>query len=408
MSAYHFGTLVDGFNNVPYSQAFNISKYPTPAYDAAADVYAAQIAALDAAVTDFTTAATYYKTALATIVTTDDQYDIMFGRGLNTDPGVRMNKWIALANTIKLKLLMTEAEVLAPATITSEIAKITANGQGFIPAGGSASVNPGYNTGTQAKMNPFYGSFYTNAGGPQQNLNFYRANTYSVNFFNATGDVRELYDYTPLSGTTVGSNYDGDPNSVSNAGTSTIGAGVLQSATQDQLIVSDFESLFLQAEATARGYLPGGINGAATLVQQAIEQSYVYVGDDAGDADAFYAGNAGNPDVDVAAAATPPSSSTYPYADQTPGMRAIITQKWAALNSINWFDAYTDYRRTGFPLKSVLDISHANAHVKPYIPLRFLYPLSEYETNGKNIPSLAKAQYTPIFWDAKHIAVPIP
>jgi hypothetical protein len=27
------------------------------------------------------------------------------------------------------------------------------------------------------------------------------------------------------------------------------------------------------------------------------------------------------------------------------------------------------------------------------------YPQSEYDTNGKNVPTLANGAYTPLFWD---------
>jgi len=397
MKAVHFSTLVDLFGNVPYSQAFQINKYPTPAYDDAQTIYNNLVTQLDSAVFYFNAAITYYGGAPSTVIKTDDQYDIMFGRGLGTSPTARVTKWIAFANTVKLKILMNEYAVAPSSYITGEIAKITANGAGYLTAGLSASVNPGYSTATQAQMSPLYGAFYTNGGSTTTNQNFFRANTYAVNFYNSTGDPARLtlVYQAPF----LGSNYDGDPNSTPNPGTSGIGTGILQSPSQDQLIMSDFESLFTQAEATARGYLPGGGAAASALLNQAIEQNFIYLGDNATDADGYYASD--NPNVNFEAAVANPVPAGV-KADHTPGMQAIITQKWIALNGINWIQAYTDYRRTGFPLSSVLDISHANAHVRNAIPYRYLYPQSEYDTNGKNVPSLANGQYTPIFWDKLH------
>jgi hypothetical protein len=180
---------------------------------------------------------------------------------------------------------------------------------------------------------------------------------------------------------------------------------LLKSPTQDQLILSDFESLFLQAEAAARGYNVGG--SAAALLQQAVEQNFIYLGDNATDADAYIAANAANPDVSfVFSAANPPAAGSSPFPpDATPGLEAIITQKWAALNGVDWIQAWTDLRRTGFPLTDVLGVSHAQQTIthngKVLIPFRFPYAESEYNTNGKSIPSLAQGQYTPIFWDKR-------
>jgi len=404
MKAVHFENLVDGFGNVPYSQAFNILKYPTPAYDNAQTIYDNLVTQLDSSIYYFNAAATYYATATATVKSTDDKYDIMYGRGQNSPYASRLAKWIAFSNTVKLKILMTESQVSGKSGyITSEIAKITANGGGFITAGNSAAVNPGYSTNSNAQVNPFYAIFYTSAGSPTPTQNFYRANTYAVNFYNATNDpARPYLVYTPLGNGTIGSNYDGDPSSLSNSSTSALGnptvGGILFEPTQDQLIISDFESLFLQAEATLRGYLPGGAATAETLVQQAIEQNFIYLQDNAGDADTYFTSNSTNPNVDVLASVAQPIPAAT-NADKTPGLQAVMTQKWIALNGINWFQAWTDYRRTQFPLSSVLSISHATTHVKNAIPYRELYPQSEYDTNAKSIPTLANGAYTPLFWD---------
>jgi len=404
MKAVHFSSLVDMFGNIPYSQAFQVNKYPTPTYDDAQTIYNNLVTQLDSAIYYFGVAATYYGGAPSTVIKTDDQYDIMFGKGKGVDPGVRMQEWAEFANTVKLKLLMNESAVATSAYISGEIAKTKSTG--YMMAGTSASVNPGYSNANQAQVNPFVGAFYTNGGSAQGNNNFFRANTYAVNFYNNTGDsFRPSLVYGPLGNGTIGSNYDGDLNATPNSGTSGIGnglsgTGLTKSYSQDQLVMSDFESLFTQSEATARGFLTGS---AGALLKSAIEQNFIYLGDTAADADTYYDNGTGNddPNVSYTAAMAHPVDPALKV-DKTPGMQAIMTQKWIALNGINWIQAWTDYRRTGFPLSNVLGISHANQHVKPAIPYRYLYPISEFSTNGKNVPSLANAQYTPIFWDKLH------
>lgn len=308
-------------------------------------------------------------------------------------------------------LLFTWISVsLKPKQLTRNLESGFAASGGFLPAGLSASVNPGYGNSNQAQLNPFYGSFYNTSAAAQNNYIFFRANNYALNFYNGLNSVgtpapngtkdpyRIVLVYAPITGTTVGGNYDGDLASQPNPFTSGIGNGLAQGPSQDQLIVSDFESLFLQAEATARGFNVGSGSTADQLLQMAIEQNFVYLGETAADADAYYTAGTTtpNPNVSYTAAVASPASGNV---DATPGLQAIMTQKWIALNGINWFQAYTDFRRTQFPLPSVLGISHANSHVKNAIPYRFPYTQSEINTNGANVPSLAAGQYTPIFWD---------
>jgi len=392
MKAFHFAELVDGFGNVPYKQAFQINTTTTPAYDDAKGIYADLITQLDSAFVYFELAKTYYAatTTTASVITTDDKYDIMFGRGLGQASGTaaqaRMSLWETFANTVKLKLLIHESNVLDAATIKAELAKTAS--YGYIQAGASASVNPGYSSSSVAQYNPFWGIFYTSSG-QSNTYAFLRCNQYSVNFLNNTNDqtVREDLFYAAAGSAVVG-NYDGDPQAASNSTTAGLGTGILKGASQDQLIISDFESLFLQAEATQKGLITGG-STAAALVRTAVEQNYIYLGDSAGDADTYLDSNTGNKLVDV----------------NTGGLQAIMTQKWAADNGINWYESYIDFRRTGYPAEDGVNfgVTHAPNPIKhngvPTIPYRFLYPQSEINSNGKNVPSLPAAQYTPIFWD---------
>jgi len=404
MKALHYGTLVDYFGNVPYSQAFQVNKYPTPSYDDAGSVYAKLITQLDSAVYYFGVATTYYTNASSAVIKTDDQYDIMFGRGQGVDPGLRMKEWTEFANTVKLRLLMNVAKA-APSgvDIAGEIAKAVSSG-GFLPAGTSATVNPGYSNAKSSQLMPMYGQFYTTAGNPTSVTSaFFRANTYAVNFYTATADTyRPSLVYVPLSSGAIGSNYDGDLNALTNSFTSGVGTGLTKNYNSDQLIMGDFEGLFLQSEAAARGFNVG--SDAESLLKAAIEQNFVYLGDNATDADAYYANGTSNanPNVDYPSAVAAVGNLPATGVDKTPGLQAIMTQEWIALNGADWPAEWSYYRRTGFPLSDVLGISHANAHVKNAIPYRYLYPQSEYDTNGKNVPSLANGAYTPIFFDKLH------
>ncbi len=396
MKAYLFAMLVDGYNDIPYTDAFKIAEQTSNKYDKAQDIYNDLIKQLDSAIYYFQYAKdTYYPGVAATTITTDDKYDIIFGSGRvpalvgsATDFEDRMLEWLRFANTLELKLLIHQSQVASQQTfIQTQLQKISDNGFGFLGAGESVAVNPGYQA-SLTKQSPFYGLFITPVGTPTQNgYNFYRANSYAVNFYLSTGDTRGFLFYAPVGNTIVG-NDEGSPASLTNAATSGIGTGTLKGDNQDVLILSDFESLFLQAEAAQRGWISGN---AQTFYESAITQSYVYLyignaglvgSDPTGDANLYY--TSGINDVDWSAS---PNK-----------LEAILTQKWASLNSINWFEAWTDYRRTGIP---DLPITAAPTHIVPQIPVRYLYPQVEYNTNAANVPQLGdNAQFTSkIFWN---------
>ena len=410
MKAVHFSTLVDVYNNVPYSDAFNPLTAVQPKYDKGQDIYTDLVKQLDSAVYYFDKAKTQYTSAgfPAGTLTTDDKYDIMFGRGAGgtsaTAASARMDKWVSYANTVKLNLLLHEAKVADPAYVTTEIAAITANGRGFLGPNESAAVNPGYALSTN-QLNPFVGFFETATGGPSNNAVYYRANTYAVNFYVSTGDERQISLYTALNTTTfpVGSNYEGDPNSVANSGTSAVGGtpgygGTIKSPSQDQLIMSDFESLFIQAEAAQRGWITGD---PQALFTSAVQQNFVYLNPEQQAGNSAASADTADANLYLSGAGLLSTDNLLKYttwASSTNKLQLIITQKWAALNGIDWVSAWTDYRRTGFPSSDVLGISHAPQHVQSKIPVRYPYPQSELNTNSPNVPAVPDIFSTPPFW----------
>lgn len=396
MKAFHFSMLVDIYNDVPYKDAFNVETSVQPKYDKGPDIYNDLIKQIDSAISLFDSAKSYYVSAPVSTRKTDEQYDVLFGDPSGsgaTDAataGKRMDAWVRFANTELLKLLMHQSQDAAQqGLIQTQLALIANNKRGFIGAGQSAVVNPGYQNST-AKISPLYATFFT-VTAATTNVAYYRANTYAVNFYNNNNDPRLGYFYASVNGGYAG-NYDGDPTAVSNANSSAIGAGILKGPGQDQLVLSDFESLFLQAEAAQRGWITGD---PQTFYQKAITQSFEYMYKDGtntipsgttpdADALAYYTQGTGFVDVDWTAS---PDK-----------LHAILTQKWAALNGINQVEAWNDYRRTGIP---ALPISKAPTHIQPLIPVRYLYPQSELNTNGVNVPQLgANAQFTAkIFWN---------
>ena len=110
------------------------------------------------------------------------------------------------------------------------------------------------------------------------------------------------------------------------------GPGILMAPTMDAYILPAFESLFLQAEAAQRGFIPGD---PAVLFKQAVTESFRILGvpDYQNAAQTFYSQPSDKVNIDV-------SSNK---------INTIILQKWAALNAYDPFESYSDWRRLGIP-----------------------------------------------------------
>ncbi|MFK7923745.1 MAG: SusD/RagB family nutrient-binding outer membrane lipoprotein [Bacteroidia bacterium] len=83
-------------------------------------------------------------------------------------------------------------------------------------------------------------------------------------------------------------------------------------------------------------------------------------------------------------------------------METIMTEKWKALFG-QGIEAWTEYRRTGYPLlpEASTDAIFAN---DGYVPTRLKYPESEYSLNGINVEAAATLnggsddKLTPLWW----------
>lgn len=376
MKALHFQILVDTYGNIPYTNALQGLATPQPTYDSGVAVYEDLFKQIDAALALF--ADGERQAAAGATITNPGANDIMFKGDIG--------KWRRFANTLKLRMILRQSERAdRQSFIQSALATLKASPYGFMRAGESATVNPGYVNSTN-QQNPFYGSFGQGVNGqPVENFNIYRANAYAVNFLINTQDDRIFYFYNPVSGSSFNATNFGTINPLPNSQVSSIGPGLLQSATQDAIILSTVEALFLQAEAVQRGYITGN---AKNLYESAVVQSYTYLGisDDTGTA-ADYArefldrGNA-NVTWDVA----------------TNKLTLILTQKWNSLNGIAPFESWSDYRRTGIP---AVPISQDPSTSVKQIPVRLFYPQTEAQYNETAVRAQgtdSQFDKTKIFW----------
>ncbi|MDP9040455.1 MAG: SusD/RagB family nutrient-binding outer membrane lipoprotein, partial [Bacteroidota bacterium] len=349
LSAKLFQELADTYGDIPYSQAFQVNKYPHPAYDRAQDIYASLLLRLDTAINYLST----------TVPNSFVKADLMNGGDAT--------KWIKFANTLKLRLLIRQSEVqgFSPA---AEIAKIIDKG-GVLGAGESVSVNPGYSNETD-KQSPFYANYGFTATGniaaPGWN-----ANAYIVNILSSTNDPRLSRFFTPVGTAFVGDRYGDDPGNVPNsANSSYFGPGLSGSPTQDQWVYPSFESMFLEAEAIARGWMPGD---PKTAFEAAITESFVWLG---------------VPNATVAAAnyiaANPIANWTNAGTTAESQAAFVVYQKYIALCCIDPLEAWADQRRLNF-LKDNSYLSANTSRIANTIPVRLLYPQSEYTANSASV-----------------------
>jgi Starch-binding associating with outer membrane len=367
MKSLVFAQLVDVFNNIPYKQTFQGTLIINPKYDDAQAIYEDLSAQLDSAAT--------LMASPASVASANS--DVMFG-GDNAS-------WIEFANTLRLRLLMRQTQMSGrDAYITGEIAKITANGGGFLTK--NATINPGYANNT-GQLNPLWGYFRTLTGlltsGGQGD--YWRASAYAINTLKAYNDPRlgQIFDTIP-SGGYVG-NVLGSQSNIPGAGTSTPGPGLLVSAGQDAVIISAAESHFLQAEAIVRGYLPGGTTAAKAAYEAGVQASFTYLG--AGSATTYL--SSGN------------ANTTWSAAVGTQAEIAlIIRQKWIANDGVTPWESYADYRRLGLPSDIPISISPYVSAGHTNVPTRFLYPVSEYTTNAVNVNAEGAIDWSTskVFW----------
>ena len=379
-------SLVDMYNNIPYSEAFKLEQTLTPKYDDAQAIY-------NDLVSRITYASDKIKNAAGEVDPILVSADVMF-RG-------NVTMWLKFANTLKLKLAIHQSQVpgFSPASILS-----TVTADGYLGAGETAAVGPvpvanslnGNFIVSNGKLNPFWNSYKSDYAGVATN-EFYRANNYVLNMLKDNNDVRynRYFSLSTTNGVYAGVTYGSPPDESYNAGrTSNVsGPGLAVSNIQPQWVLTSVESMFLQAEAIARNWIPGD---AKTAYENAVKESFTYlsVPDAATQANVYLA--------QQTVSSTPHPVSNWEFVASgttTQKVAFIAMQKYLSLVGINNLEAWTDYRRLNVP--SNIPISVNPARISNTIPIRLLYSSTEYSYNQANVSAQGSInQFTsPIFWD---------
>ena len=355
MKAYTLQVLVDLYDQVPYSEAFQGNGNLQPKFDDGYSVYEDLLSKIDTALSKDLTARTNVAPGSTDLVFNGD-----------------MDQWIRFANTLKLKMYLRMVNT-KPEEAQSEITALFNSGAEFLESDAAISSF----SATPDKQNPFYA------------YNIFRLNT-TTNLRISETLVSYLEDHS-------------DPRIVSYAGTtSPLGMNqgdytnnafltatvFVQSATDPVEFISGAESYLLQAEAKER-YFNGG--GAKTLYDAGVTAAFAFWGFDA---TSFIATG---------------GDYAYPVTGTLDNkIEAIINQKWASFpGGCHSLEAFFERNRTGYPKSSSVYYNNpayvpgqfvisANSVIGDKYPKRLVFPDVEKSRNS-NTPAEVPIT-TPVWW----------
>lgn len=392
LKAYNFAMTTDLWGDIPYSQALLGLENLRPRFDRQEDIYkgADGIQSLDALVKEGL-ADLAQPSTLVPSVTDDPVYQ------------GDLAKWRRMGNTLRLKLANTMSRrepALAAAIINEVVAAngaITSNTDDFeVPFGG-----------TVGNRNPIYD--FNNAEFGQRPLDILLSqrlldsmrvkNDPRLPFFftttpTPTATVNTTGTLTTLPGPLVNGvptpaflTFTGFQNGANVAGPITTNRsryGLYLTGTSGAApirLLTNFQRLFIMAESALILNTSTGGGTVQSLYQDAIRASMVKAGVSDAAVTAYFAAN---PSVAILRGTTQQR------------LNQIMTQKWIAWVG-NGYEAYNDYRRTGFPrLALALNAQGDDPNV---LPKRFVYPASETSGNAGNAPNPVPGTTVPVWWD---------
>lgn len=373
LKAYIFANIADTWGSAPFTEALKFTDNTQPKFDDASAIYPALITMLTEAVADMNATSAKSPGTNSTIYT---------GAW-----SASKAKWIAAANTLKMRLWLHTSKIDA-AKAATEIAAIA--------AGGSV-----INTSADNFQMPFING--PNAKNPIEQFeisrsNYLFGNATMIDMMNTKADPRRpryFTDFPFRSGQYKGAK-SGDANSQSysrthiylrgdtlNAATAASNGSIAFNAyTYNGVapirLLTAAESFFIRAEAAVISGANVGGASADSLFRQGIRMSMSAAGVSA-----------------AATAAYVEAEGTLPAA-KADKIKKIIEEKYIAnFGVIN--EPWTDWRRTGYP-SQIVKVSNAVVTSSPDVPRSFFYPQSEIDLNP-NAPKQKVNMVERVFWD---------
>jgi hypothetical protein len=383
MQAYTFQLITDAWGDVPFSEAgrgnTEAGAILAPKFDRQEAVYDGIVNLLDQGIALIDPANEIHPSS----------DDLLFSGD--------MDMWLKFANSLKLKAYLRQAGI-APGKAQAGIASMA--GQPMLGAGEDAQISF---ISTAGNQNPLYSEIV--------GLNFTQnlvASATSTDSMIANEDWRRYVVYTVPGADVVGlaqGNYNASSTSTLSFPSAVTGAEARNTSSAEARVVfmGGYESLFLQAEAAARGWMAGdgeelfyeGIAASFDRYAAEISALEIQLSDspevflNAGLANDIYVNG------DTALGVEPAYWAQYPAGGSTEQkVRHIVTQKWFAMNGTQGFEAWTEWRRTGYPDFFVYS---ATSIIGNTFPGSFLYPNTEL-TRNTNFPG-QKQVATKVWWD---------
>lgn len=353
LKAYTFQIATDAFGDIPLAEALRGNQIGSPHYEAQRVVYDSIFNYIDRGI----------NLLKVTTAISPGAQDLIFQGDTE--------QWILFARTLKLRAYLRLSQV-EPVLAQQGISNLYNESNAFLSQ--DAAIQ--YST-IGGNENPLFNEMV--GLGRTQNI---VASGTVVNAYLRNTDPRlfRFFEVLPgqdsISFISQGS-YSSNTDKEVSPPSALVGANANNnaSATAPVRLISAPESNFLQAEAIARGWAQGN---AQALYRQGVTSSFVA---------------AGLPNVAENYLNTAPDAQLT--GNLQGNLRAIIIQKYYALCGSQGFEAWTEWRRTGYP--EFLTTSAASTLGANRMPLRFLYPSSEITTN-QNFPGTALI-YEPVWWD---------
>jgi hypothetical protein len=355
--AWNMSIMTDLFDQVPFSEAWQPEKILKPKYDTQESIYKGIQELLDNAIADFD------KSSIQSPSTDDLLYPEETADDWKSNS---LPKWKKLAYTLKARFYMrlTNAPGYNPQTQATLALEALQNG---FDSNDDNALFQYYDE--EKAQNPWYQ--FTNDDIWDDNT---RLSDYYVNKLLDLNDPRITVQADPA---VIGDVFRGARNGrgeFPDDSISTIG-GYYRNADAQLQWLTFAETKFLQAEATFRTQ---GAAAAQPVYEEAIASSFEELGLTAKNSDDYITG--------------------LPSLTTENALENIMNQKYIAL--FLQFEAYNDWRRTGFPS----DLQLANNALTNVIPLRFPYPQTELlnnpeEVSKTGIPTGYSAMEKPVWWD---------
>jgi hypothetical protein len=421
MKAYLYSEMVDTWGDIPFSEANKGAELPYPKFDDDATIYPSLITLLDEGIVD--------------IAKTDPS---VFVAGSDLIYGGNVTKWRKLAKTLKLKLytnMRLVSDVKAPiAAIVAEGDLISSTDDFELSYGTSSSPenrNPGYTadypTGRTNYVSPYFYEILTGQNtfahgntlmvgieDPRVPYYFYNQKLKGQAAENKVEYVNEVGSAGKFLSIFFGSKGQNQGFDQSNSQTlpglyfaggkydNGLGGKAENSSGKGSValrMLPYFNRMYLQAELAITGTIAGD---AKEFLTNGINASFAKLN--------AIAATDGSPVISAANIKTYLDKvlKLYDAGDDTKKLEIIMTQKWIASYGFS-VDAYTDYRRTGFP--KLYDPSADNpgiyapegnnldftARERDY-PLSFPWKLTDLTLN-QNSPKVQKIVTTyKVFW----------